>query len=89
MDAETPTRIIKIKFAPRKMPCSKCGAFARRKRIRNRKVRSLAFKETLWLDVHYGEYIAKCGAFSEVVFAITDWSPERRFLGPFRDTFSD
>ena len=27
------------------------------------------------------------GAFREVVFAITDWSPERRFLGPFRDTF--
>jgi uncharacterized protein (TIGR02452 family) len=25
------------------------------------------------------------GAFSEVVFAVTDWSPERRFLGPFRD----
>ena len=28
------------------------------------------------------------GAFSEVVFAITDWSRERRFLGPFRDTFA-
>ena len=28
------------------------------------------------------------GAFSDVVFAVTDWSPERRFLGPFRDTFS-
>ena len=27
------------------------------------------------------------GAFSEVVFAITDWSPDRRFLGPFRDAF--
>lgn len=27
------------------------------------------------------------GVFSDVVFAITDWSPERRFLGPFRDTF--
>ena len=26
--------------------------------------------------------------FSNIVFAITDWSPERRFLGPFRDTFS-
>lgn len=25
------------------------------------------------------------GAFREVVFAIADWSPERRFLGPFRD----
>jgi uncharacterized protein (TIGR02452 family) len=28
------------------------------------------------------------GHFSDVVFAITDWSPERRFLGPFRDIFS-
>lgn len=27
------------------------------------------------------------GAFSQVVFAITDWSPERKFLGPFRDVF--
>jgi uncharacterized protein (TIGR02452 family) len=29
------------------------------------------------------------GAFSDVVFAITDWSPERRFLGPFRDVFAE
>lgn len=28
------------------------------------------------------------GAFSDIVFAITDWSPERRYLGPFRDTFT-
>ena len=27
------------------------------------------------------------GAFSEVDFAITDWSPERRFLGPFCEVF--
>jgi uncharacterized protein (TIGR02452 family) len=27
-------------------------------------------------------------AFRQVTFAITDWSPERRFLGPFRDAFS-
>ena len=27
------------------------------------------------------------GAFSQIVFAITDWSGERRFLGPFRDVF--
>ena len=26
--------------------------------------------------------------FREVVFAIADWSPERRFLGPFRDAFA-
>lgn len=28
------------------------------------------------------------GSFSEIVFAITDWSIERRFLGPFSDVFS-
>lgn len=28
------------------------------------------------------------GAFSDIVFAITDWSAERKFLGPFRDVFS-
>jgi uncharacterized protein (TIGR02452 family) len=28
------------------------------------------------------------GAFSNIVFAITDWSPERKFLGPFRRVFA-
>lgn len=28
------------------------------------------------------------GVFSEIVFAITDWSAERRFLGPFLDVFA-
>lgn len=27
------------------------------------------------------------GAFTNIIFAITDWSPERKFLGPFRDVF--
>lgn len=29
-----------------------------------------------------------CGVFAEIVFAITDWSRERKFLGPFRDIFT-
>ncbi len=28
------------------------------------------------------------GAFSKIIFAITDWSDDRRFLGPFRDRFT-
>ena len=28
------------------------------------------------------------GSFADIVFAITDWSPERKFLGPFREVFS-
>ena len=29
------------------------------------------------------------GAFDEIVFAITDWSPEERFIRPFRRVFGD
>ncbi|MBC7809311.1 MAG: TIGR02452 family protein [Akkermansiaceae bacterium] len=29
------------------------------------------------------------GGFDEAVFAVTDWSPDRRYLGPFRDTFHE
>ena len=38
------------------------------------------FREALVIDFR--------GAFSDIVFAITDWSPERKFLGPFRDAFN-
>jgi len=51
-----------------------CGAFG------NDTVRCAAdFREALENEFR--------GVFSKVVFAITDWSPERKFLGPFRDAF--
>ena len=52
-----------------------CGAFANdpRRTANN-------FRQALENDFR--------GVFSEIVFAITDWSPERRFLGPFRDVFA-
>ena len=51
-----------------------CGAFG------NDPQRTAAdFCQALETDFH--------GHFSNVVFAITDWSPERKYLGPFRDVF--
>lgn len=52
-----------------------CGAFAndpRRTAIDFRDALEKAFR----------------GSFSDVVFAIVDWSSERKFLGPFRDAFA-
>ncbi|WP_200334784.1 hypothetical protein [Thiocystis violacea] len=52
-----------------------CGAFA------NDPVRTARdFRQALETDF--------AGAFSEIVFAIADWSPQRRFLGPFREVFA-
>lgn len=51
-----------------------CGAFG------NDPVRTAAdFRDAL---------TRTAGQFAEVVFAIADWSPDRRFLGPFRDAFA-
>ena len=52
-----------------------CGAF------RNDPHRTaIDFRQALETDFN--------GAFSEIILAITDWSPERKFLGPFRDVFA-
>ena len=51
-----------------------CGAFAN-----DPQRAAIAFRQAL--EHEYS------GAFSEVVFAIADWSAERKFLGPFRDVF--
>jgi uncharacterized protein (TIGR02452 family) len=51
-----------------------CGAFAN-----DPHRAAVDFRQALQTDFS--------GAFSDIVFAITDWSPERRFLGPFRGVF--
>jgi uncharacterized protein (TIGR02452 family) len=38
-------------------------------------------------DFYQALTTAFAGCFSEIVFAICDWSPNRKFLGPFRDQF--
>lgn len=53
-----------------------CGAF------RNDPRRTaIDFREALQNEFRDG--------FSDVIFAIADWSPNRRFLGPFREAFYD
>jgi uncharacterized protein (TIGR02452 family) len=52
-----------------------CGAFG------NDPVRTASdFRTALKTDF--------AGHFSDIVFAVTDWSAERRTLGPFRDAYS-
>ena len=52
-----------------------CGAFANDPARTARDFRQ-------WLETDFS------GAFSEIVFAIADWSPDRRFLGPFQEVFA-
>jgi hypothetical protein len=49
-----------VRCAPRSHPCPHCGKRGRRKRPLHRRIRSLAYRQVAYLDVHYAEYQARC-----------------------------
>lgn len=53
-------RTIPVRCAPTKAPCPTGGKRGRRKAIHNRQVRTIAYKQAVFLDVTYGEYRARC-----------------------------
>jgi hypothetical protein len=54
----SPVRVVRC--APKTHPCPKCGKHGRRKRHLHRRIRSLAYRQEAFLDVHYAEYKARC-----------------------------
>jgi hypothetical protein len=49
-----------VRCAAKTHPCPTCGKRGRRKRSLHRRIRSLAYRQEAWLDVHYAEYQARC-----------------------------
>src|SRR5258708_6298963 len=49
-----------VRCAPKSHPCPQCGKHGRRKRRLHRRIRSLAYRQVAYLDVHYAEYKARC-----------------------------
>jgi Transposase len=54
-------RVRVVRCAPKAHPCPTCGKRGRRKRHLRRRIRSLAYRQEAFLDVHYAEYKARCG----------------------------
>jgi Transposase len=50
-----------VRCAPKSHPCPTCGRHGHRKRPLHRRIRSLAYRQVAYLDVHYAEYQAICG----------------------------
>src|SRR5208337_5057687 len=53
-------RTLPVRCAPRKAPCPRCGKLGNRKAIHHRRVRTIASKQVVFLDVTYGEYRTRC-----------------------------
>jgi hypothetical protein len=54
-------RVRVVRRAPKTYPCPCCGSRGRRKRLLRRRIRSLAYRQEAYLDVHYAEYRSRCG----------------------------
>src|SRR5512142_2823546 len=54
-------RTIAVRHAPSQAPCPTCRQPGRRKAIHSRRVRTIAYKQVVFLDLTYGEYRAQCG----------------------------
>lgn len=57
----TAPRARAVRRAGKTHPCPTCGRPGRRKRRLRRRIRSLAYRQVAFLDVHYAEYQARCG----------------------------
>jgi transposase-like protein len=49
-----------VRCAPKTHPCPTCGKRGRRKRHLHRRIRSLAYRQDAYIDVHYAEYKSRC-----------------------------
>jgi transposase-like protein len=49
-----------VRCAPKTHACPHCGKHGRRKRHLHRRIRSVAYRQDAWVDVHYAEYKSRC-----------------------------
>jgi hypothetical protein len=60
MRVQPRVKVVPVRCQPKTYPCPTCGRHGRRKRRLNRRVRSLAYGQVVWLHVRYAEYRARC-----------------------------
>jgi len=62
MDAEAATVVdIPVFCAPKKAPCPHCGKKAKRVRTHERRVRTIEYRQIVFLKITVGEYRGRCG----------------------------
>jgi transposase-like protein len=82
-------RTILTRCAPAKAPCPRCGKLGRRKATRHRLVRTLAYKQVVFLDVTYGEYRARCSCRKTFCTTPPDVEPKARYDNTVRRAVLD
>jgi hypothetical protein len=82
-------RTLPVRCAPAKAPCPKCSKLGRRKATRHRLVRTLAYKQVVFLDVTYGEYRARCSCRTTFCTTPPNVEPKARYDNTVRRAVLD
>lgn len=82
-------RVRVVRCAPKSQPCPSCGIRGRRKRFLCRRIRSLAYRQEAFLDVHYAEYQARCGCRKSFRSWPLDVPPKSDYDGSVRQAVLD
>src|SRR3954452_18101827 len=78
-----------VRCAPKSHPCPDCGRHGRRVRRLKRRLRSLAYRQRAYLDVHYAEYKAHCRCCKTFRSWPLDVPPKADYDGLVRDAVLD
>src|SRR3954449_35539 len=91
MGTEAPTPVVIPRHcAPKKAPCPKCGKHGRRKRkLPPRRVRTVAYKAVVFLEITCGEYQAHCGCCTTFRDTPEDVLPRALYDNKVRDLVLD
>jgi transposase len=90
MDAIQPrVRVEHRSCAPKTFPCPHCGKKGRRKDVFTRRVRDLAYREIVWLEIEVGEYRARCSCCKTFRAPVEGIEPRAEYTNRVREAVID
>lgn len=90
MDAVQPrVRVERLACAPKTFPCPQCGKKGRRKDVHTRRVRDIAYREIVVLEIEVGEYRARCACCKTFRAQVKGIEPRAEYTNRVREAVID
>jgi len=90
MDAVQPRRrVVHRSCAPKVFPCPQCGKLGHRKQVHTRRVRDIAYREILILELEVGEYRARCSCCKTFRTQVEGIEPRAEYTNRVREAVID
>lgn len=90
MEAVQPrVRVERRSCAPKTFPCPHCGTRGRRKAVHTRRVRDIAYREIVVLELEVGEYRARCSCCKTFRAQVEGIEPRAEYTNRVREAVID